>query len=119
MSATSNPPIYVHTMRSILLDDNTSFTVTYWRPDKIKMPQRSLRTKQAPMERKRGKTICSTTGKLRYGTRDKAEREIAKAIISGNPYRRETRAYECEHCGMWHLTSLRKVPPLNRSRSSR
>ena len=44
----------------------------------------------------------SCTGKLRYPTIEQAEMEIARA----KTYRNETlRAYECNRCGNFHLTS--------------
>jgi hypothetical protein len=61
---------------------------------------------EPPLQFGRGRRRrCPATGKLRYGSRVDAERELAAARASGNPRRREVRAYECPHCGMWHLTS--------------
>lgn len=48
------------------------------------------------------KIICMRTGKQTYGSRDIAIREAERAShASGLSFR----AYVCEHCGFWHLTS--------------
>lgn len=66
----------------------------------------ALRSGNPPaMARYRGRTVCPATGKLRYGDQLTAERAIARAVLSGDPLRRECRAYPCAHCGALHLTS--------------
>jgi hypothetical protein len=45
------------------------------------------------------------TGKRRYGTLQEAEGVMAKGILSGSERRRELRAYRCETCKGYHLTS--------------
>lgn len=60
---------------------------------------------QLPMARYRGRTVCPATGKLRYGDQLAAERAIARAVVSGDPLRRECRAYFCQGCAAFHLTS--------------
>lgn len=46
--------------------------------------------------------------KVRYADRWEAEHALASCELEswrGHPERRERRAYECPHCGGWHLTS--------------
>lgn len=45
------------------------------------------------------------SGKFRYTSQLAAERQMARGVVSGNPYRREVRAYLCPKCDGWHLTS--------------
>lgn len=49
---------------------------------------------------------CTTTGKLRYRREASANRVLGTIWSHAKPGRRlETRAYRCEHCNGWHLTS--------------
>lgn len=50
-------------------------------------------------------------GKLRYADQHAALQALASCMLAnwrGEPKRRELRAYECRHCGGWHLTSQEK-----------
>ncbi len=59
-------------------------------------------------------TTCGDCGKLRYRDRHQATDALNAArrqrssdlIYSGRTTRREVRAYKCEACRGWHLTSL-------------
>jgi hypothetical protein len=46
--------------------------------------------------------------KLRYKSMTAAERTLAKIILHGAARYRPRRAYQCEACGGWHLTSEEK-----------
>lgn len=57
---------------------------------------------------------CPASGKVRFADSLDAERAVAQAILasgSGNPRRREERAYRCPDCDGWHLTSKPHRPP--------
>jgi hypothetical protein len=47
---------------------------------------------------------CETTGKRRYDSQQKAERIMAQLLLH-RPGQYPCRAYFCEHCKGWHLTS--------------
>ena len=68
------------------------------------------------------KTKCSATGKIGFETKGDAQETMMNIKNSSNFYRYDTnsqkrrvkrrqgkpeqkRAYLCEHCDMWHLTS--------------
>ena len=49
-------------------------------------------------------------GKHQFPSKADAERALTLNLISANPLRRETRAYQCNQCnGKWHLTSQAAV----------
>lgn len=102
---------YRRSFRSVLLKDGSAFTVTYWRPDHMPVPNGRTGVvrasgQQQPLRRdSRGRGLCPVTGKVRYGDRLRAERAVASALLTGHAWRRETRVYVCPHCGMWHVTS--------------
>jgi len=52
---------------------------------------------------------CNHTLKQRYPNKQTAQRILLKAKIRralhNNNNRREERAYPCQHCNGWHLTS--------------
>jgi hypothetical protein len=50
---------------------------------------------------------CGKGGKLRYRTRSSAEHALAHLIVHGNPSQVPVRAYRCNSCDGWHLTSDR------------
>lgn len=52
--------------------------------------------------------VCPTTGKVCY--EDEGDAEVGLLLADsarrgGERRRKEKRAYECERCGYWHLTS--------------
>jgi hypothetical protein len=49
--------------------------------------------------------ICVATGKRCYVTHGDAERFMAHLILHGRSGRVPCRAYPCDRCGGWHLTS--------------
>lgn len=52
---------------------------------------------------------CPVTGKHRYPSQYHAERKLeAIAYNPGQINKRPTRAYLCEHCFKWHLTSMER-----------
>lgn len=46
--------------------------------------------------------------KLRYKSQQAAERILAQVIVHGSYMQAPRRAYKCEACGGWHLTSEEK-----------
>ncbi len=64
--------------------------------------------RRGPHDIHRGR--CPVTGKIRY--RDELAGLIALADCQTQPGhgRRERRAYHCEHCRGWHLTSHGRSP---------
>lgn len=104
---------YRSTFSMRLLEDGTTFRITYWRPDipAVRLLTGAASTREMhpgftpPMARHRGRTVCPVSGKLRYGTRLVAERAIAAGVVSGNRHRREVRVYWCSDCNAFHLTS--------------
>lgn len=63
----------------------------------------ALRRERAE-ERADGRKKCRATGKLRYQTMESAKRRLAHLLLRV-PGHYPCRAYPCEHCGGWHLTS--------------
>lgn len=51
-----------------------------------------------------GDTTCPQTGKLRYRTQASAERMMTY-LRANKDAQRVCRAYECQFCAGWHLTS--------------
>lgn len=51
-----------------------------------------------------GRAKCKSTGKVRYRTQQSAERRLAHLILHTARHA-PCRAYPCEHCDGWHLTS--------------
>jgi hypothetical protein len=59
-------------------------------------------------------TVCRATGKRRYRSQLAAERIMAVLVLHRSNGHVPRRAYHCEHCGGWHLTSQekgRRPPP--------
>lgn len=61
-----------------------------------------MNTGYRPVKRK----ICRKTGKASYGTRKTA---LTALVWASAQLGKALRAYKCEHCRRWHLTS--KVEP--------
>lgn len=55
-----------------------------------------------PRQRRGGKSICPRGGKVRYASAENADRE---RFVLQAQHRVAYRAYSCEHCGGWHLTT--------------
>jgi hypothetical protein len=52
---------------------------------------------------------CTRYGnKLRYSTREAAENVLRQIARSGSPKQAASRAYPCDVCGGWHVTSKRR-----------
>jgi hypothetical protein len=52
-----------------------------------------------------GHARCPKNGKLRYRSLETAEKMLAQIIVHGAARYVPRRAYLCETCGGWHLTS--------------
>lgn len=52
-----------------------------------------------------GSPVCVVTGKIRYTTMFKAEQQMAYLIVHGGMRQVPRRAYLCDHCSGYHLTS--------------
>lgn len=51
------------------------------------------------------------TGKIRYRNENRAQRALGSAWRAFRPARKlECRAYQCDRCGGWHLTSMPEPP---------
>lgn len=63
------------------------------------------------------KPSSCVTGKVAYRKKRQAKLEADKLARLANPRRRpELRPYECQHCEMWHLTTLSRHAPQLRNR---
>lgn len=62
------------------------------------------------------------SGKFRFATWDRANRALTDAKIARafhrNNRRREERAYACDRCGGWHLTSMQASQALTPARAA-
>lgn len=59
---------------------------------------------------------CYLTGKVRFTDEDSALRALVDAVttrIASNAARTESRAYYCQYCDGWHLTSVRDTSTVN------
>lgn len=57
--------------------------------------------------KKNGYVVCSKTNKITYPLESDAKYEINR-IKKSKSKTKPVRAYECSHCGGWHLTSQTK-----------
>lgn len=59
---------------------------------------------------RRRKGLCPVTGKIRWADSIAAGRALGRAANAVNraTTKREQRAYECQWCHAWHLTSAPK-----------
>lgn len=87
------------------------------RDSRIKRDRRDRRSQQRPRTGrgvKRNWPICPTTGKQRLGERKDAKLALAAAralraraeLVGLASTWVVVRAYRCDHCGGWHLTSM-------------
>jgi len=55
---------------------------------------------------------CTRYGnKLRYSSREAAENVLRRIAATGSPKQGAQRAYPCDVCGGWHVTSRRSWRP--------
>lgn len=67
------------------------------------------RRREAQEVRADGRKKCRDTGKLRYRTQTSAEHALAHLLLHV-PGQIPCRAYPCEFCDGWHLTSKPRRP---------
>lgn len=78
-----------------------------WIRDSVKHLRRSGWLKKLPKPRT---STCYLTGKVRFADEDTALRALVDAVatrLSSKAERTESRAYYCQYCDGWHLTSVR------------
>lgn len=78
-----------------------------WIRGSVKHLRRSGQLKKLPKPRT---STCYLTGKVRFADEDTALRALVDAVsarLSSKAERVESRAYYCQYCDGWHLTSVR------------
>ena len=75
-------------------------------------PQQSKRNRQLRADKAKRHKVrrCKKTQKVMFPNRDRAELEIEyrRALHANDLRRTPVRAYMCDSCGHWHLTSKRE-----------
>lgn len=56
---------------------------------------------------------CSVTGKTNYLDRREARLALDKLLVRRAGHKTEQSAYNCPHCGKWHITSMGEKPQRN------
>jgi hypothetical protein len=56
-------------------------------------------------------TRCVPSGKVRFESMQSAERMMAQMVLDRRAKYAPCRAYRCDECGGWHLTSQPRVKP--------
>ena len=84
-----------------------------WIRGSVKHLRRSGQLKKLPKPRT---STCYLTGKVRFEDEDTALRALVDAVsarLSSKAERIESRAYYCQYCDGWHLTSVRDTSTVN------
>jgi hypothetical protein len=76
----------------------------------LELQERARRGRERQEAAADGRKKCPDTGKIRYRTMQSAEHQLAHLILH-TPLQAPCRAYKCEFCDSWHLTSKRRRKP--------
>lgn len=77
---------------------------------RVQQSKRFYRYSGAPKVTKVPSSVCGKQGKQRYKSRKDALEvllniHVRSGMSGGSSHRNERRAYKCEECSGWHLTS--------------